>query len=140
MRRRAIGLLTAAILLQAGTVSASAAALCPTHMLDTQSATEAPADWTATQTSQRHALTGFGIFEGKIEDKVERAPTSSVAKGTTRTTTWRFEQATRPVVLACRYAGTSLVYSTPLPDTVRSCTLTSDTRRSVVSPDALRCR
>jgi hypothetical protein len=114
--------------------------VCPARIDSEQSVKPSILDWEMTQADTTHYLSGIGMYEGKIADRVQLAPSGEMRKGASALTTWTFSGPISPINVACHYAGTSIILSQPLPAKVTSCSIASDRKTGRVDAASLRCK
>ena len=84
-------------------------------------------------------LDSFGLYRGPVEQDRELAPQDEQKRGHALTSTTRFEPGDR-IYLACRYRGTDIVLSRPLPAGLRQCTAHFDETKPAAADAAITCR
>jgi hypothetical protein len=104
---------------------------CPAQVDVRQQLTVPVAGWSALQDDSPHILAGITFYDGRPEDKASLAPDSEKRLRGKIVSTWLFGQGPRPVWVACRYAGTSVVLTREAPKGLRTCSVIYNPGESV---------
>jgi hypothetical protein len=118
------GLGLIALVLAGTTLSAADAVHCPpTIQVKQQLAVQVPG-WSVTTDGMPLQLAGLTFFDGKPDEKASLAPDKQAAVKGKSVASWTFDASSRPIWVACQYAGTNVVLTRELPKGTRTCSVT----------------
>ena len=108
-----------------------AVADCPAKIEVRQTLAEEIAGWLIGYEALPHSLSGMTFFEGKPEEMASLAPDNQSATGGENVAVWNFGVMSRPVWVACHYAGTGIILQRQLPKNTQSCSITYSARDTI---------
>ncbi|WP_442681597.1 STY0301 family protein [Sphingomonas sp. ASY06-1R] len=112
---------------------------CPAHLSTTQSAPAVP-NWESYRSTKGRQLNSFGFYDGPVAGDAELAPSDGTKRDKIKTSIYSFEGHLQPIHFACRYRGTDIILSRPLPARIRQCSIRSNATQARISDSVVTCR
>jgi hypothetical protein len=88
--------------------------------------------WTAMDEKMKHQLSDISFYDGPVSENASLAPDGGTKTQKTRTELWQLDsKSVRGYWLACRYSGTTLALTRPLPKGLTQCAVVYNNQESI---------